>query len=121
VGTEKTKARVIDEKNAARARAADNAGLPPPPVPPTEDPSGIGNIFGAGLMVAGNTGTFKPMGDAGTAIAQLWNAALAGFGVREYNLKALEHPDATVYRPPKGLKTGYEKHAETVLKKRKSK
>ncbi len=121
VGKAKTLAEVIAAKNAARTRAADNAGLPPPPVPPTGDPSAIGNLWGAGLMVAGNTGAFAPMGEAGTAIAQIWNAALAGMGVHEYNLKAAEHPDPTAYRPPKGLRTDYEKHAETVLKKHRQK
>ncbi len=120
VGKEKTLAQVIEAMNARRARAADNAGLPPPPIPPTTDLNTT-DILPEILMLGGNSGAFRTLGDPGQMLAKLLHAAASTEGAMKFNLQAAEHPDPVVYRPPKGIKTDYEKHAETVLKKRKSK
>ncbi len=80
--------------------------------------SDIGNLLGSGLMLTGQSGALKEMGPAGNAIAQAWNAALAGIGASEFNAKAAARTNNIVFRPPKKLKTDYEQHAESVLKKR---
>ena len=120
VGKEKTLAQVIDAKNAKRARAADNAGLPPPPIPPTTDLHTT-DILPEILMAGGNSGAFRALGDPGQMLAKLLHAAASTEGAMKFNLQAAENPDPVVYRPPAGIKTDYEKHAETVLKKRKKK
>ncbi len=120
VGKEKTLAQMIEAKNAKRARAADNAGLPPPPIPPTTDLNTT-DILPEILMLGGNSGAFRTMGYSGQMLAKLLHAAASTEGAMKFNAQAAEHPDPFVYRPPKGIRTDYEKHAETVLKKRKSK
>jgi hypothetical protein len=85
--------------------------------PPPYEGSKLGNLLGSGLMLTGQSGALKELGPTGNAIAQAWNASLAVIGASEYNAKAASRTNAIVFRPPKALKTDYEKHAETALKK----
>jgi endonuclease YncB( thermonuclease family) len=83
--------------------------------PATAPASSAGSLLGSGLMVTGQSGLFKHMGAPGNVAAQTWNAALAALGAQEYNAKAAARPSETVFRPPKAVKTEYEKQAQEVL------
>lgn len=56
--------------------------------PPANPYADVGNLLGSGLMVTGQSGALREMGPAGNAIAQAWNAGLAGIGVADYNARA---------------------------------
>ena len=86
---------------------AERTGRPETPPPPK-----LGPLLGQGLMFTGQSGALKPMGRAGNAIAQSWNAALAAIGAREFNQKAKAKPDPAVFRRPRDLLTDTEAEAE---------
>ena len=117
VGTEKTHEQIKADMAARRAQQAEKMGYP---APGPEADTRLGNLLGTGLMVSGNSGAFPQMGAGGNLVAQGWNALLAGIGVREYNAKAKARPLPTVYVPPAGVRTEYEKKAAGVTEKRRA-
>jgi hypothetical protein len=77
--------------------------------------------LGIGLMTTGQAGVFKPMGAAGNAIAQAWNASLAALGAREFNREAEGNPMAVTYRRVKTVKSQHERKTEDVLARQRKK
>ncbi len=82
--------------------------------------SALQTALGLGLMATGQSGAFKAMGPSGNVAAQTWNALLAGLGTAEYNERARMKSKPVRYKPPKTVKTEYEKQAESVIEARRS-
>ena len=80
----------------------------------------INQWLGSGLMYTGHTGVLSPMGEAGTGIAQTWNAALAVLGAVDYNNRAAKSHDKTYTSPLQSQKPAAQKTeqqaAEEILR-----
>lgn len=71
--------------------------------------SGAMNIGGSGLLISGNTGLFRALGEkTGGAVAQAWNAALAIGGAAQNKATGPKNTGKK-YTAPKGYPTDYEK------------
>ena len=82
--------------------------------------SALQTALGLGLMATGQSGAFKAMGPSGNVAAQTWNALLAGLGTAEYNQKARQKTQPVRYKPPKTVRTEYERQADTLLSTRRT-
>lgn len=130
---DKTRAKAIEEKRGVFSDEGRAALKWVGKDKPFEDPStnapawqALGTYAGLGLMTAGNSGLLAPMGGGGKAIAQTWNAALAGYGVADYNYKAQVAQDKAqarknwrnpLYAPPKWKKNDFQTKYDAALER----